>query len=139
MSNETFYVVEVIRRADNVAFMLFGNHSTDVDDSWYIDQRRASELSHWARLPSIINIGDHIDHNQWIVDFVIPQMREMQNRYPLNDDHQMEGVKTGAHKLCIYKVNMDASLNLRFKPMVCQTFHLVGEPFVGAIKQGYTK
>lgn len=138
MNNETFYVVEVIRKADNMAFMLFGNHSSDADDSWYFDQRRISDLRDWARLGSIIRIGDHIDHNQWLVDFVIPQMRMLQERYPLSDDHHGEGVKHVTHKLCIYKVDMRASLNLRFKPMVCQTFHLVGEAFIGAIKQGYT-
>lgn len=139
MNNETFYVVEVIRKADNMAFMLFGTHSSDVDDSWYIDQRRASELHQWARLGSLINIGEHNDHNKWIVDFVIPQMRLLQDRYPLSDDHHSEGFKYGTHKLCIYKVDLRASLNLRFKPMVCQTFHLVGEPFIGAIRHGYTK
>ncbi|MNC06933.1 hypothetical protein D3C75_544590 [compost metagenome] len=139
MNDETFYVVEVIRKADDMAFMLFGTYSSDVDDSWFFDQRGASMLTNWARLPSIIQIGEHMDHNQWLIDFIIPEMRKLQVRYPLNADHHMEGVKTGTHRLCIYKVNMRASLNLRFKPMVCQTFHLVGEPFIGAIKQGYTK
>lgn len=139
MNNETFYVVEVVRKADNMAFMLFGTHSSDVGDSWYMDSRGDSGMQHWASLSTLTRIGDHMDHNQWIIDFVIPEMWRMQDRYPLDIDDHMEGVKTGTHKLCIYKVNLGASLNLRFKPMVCQTFHLVGEPFVGAIKQGYTK
>ncbi|MCY1438697.1 hypothetical protein D9M71_549060 [compost metagenome] len=139
MNNEAFYVVEVIRKADNMAFMLFGTYSSDDDDSWYFDQRRISGLTDWARLGTITRFGRHMDHNQWVIDFVIPEMRKLQDRYPLCEDRHMEGIKTGTHRLCVYKVNMGASLNLRFKPMMCQTFHLVGEPFVGAIKQGYSK
>jgi hypothetical protein len=139
MVNETFYVVEVIRKADNKTFMLFGHHSEDPNDSWYFDLRGGSELAQWARLPTITRFGDHMDHNQWIVDFVIPEMRKLGERYPLDANDHPEGYRSGTHFLNVYKVDLRASLNLRFKPMVCQNFHLSGEPFVGAIKQGYSR
>jgi hypothetical protein len=139
MVNESFYVVEVVRKADNKTFMLFGHHSDDPDDSWYFDLRGASDLQQWARLPTITQFGGQLDHNQWIIDFIIPEMRKLMERYPFDPGHSNEGVRTCTHTLSLYKVDMHASLNLRFKPMVCQNFHLSGEPFVGAIKQGYSR
>ncbi|WDS62067.1 hypothetical protein [Pseudomonas phage D6] len=137
MTNESFYVIEAIRKADGVAFMLHGTHSTDQDDSWYFDIRGAAGLEYWARLPTITVIGDHTDHNQWIVDFAIPQLRKLNEEHPAHPE--VRKIQGEPFTLTMYKVDMRASLNLRFKPMVCQTFHLSGEPFVGAIKQGYTR
>jgi len=135
MVNESFYVIEVVRKADGVAFMLQGFYSEDPQDSWYFDIRGAGGLTEWSRLPTTTQIGSHIDHNKWIVDFVVPQLTKLNEVYPVDGNHRK--LKGEPHVMTMYKVDMRASLNLRFKPMVCQTFHLVGEPFVGAIKQGY--
>lgn len=137
MGNEKFYVAEVIRESDGRAFMLFGHHDTDPDDSWYFDVRGTEDFNSWAWVKSTTLIGEHTNPNQWIVDFVVPQLREVEVKYPVGS--QFNVVEGEPHTLTIYQVDLRASLNLRYRPMLCQTFNLTGEPFVGAIKQGYSR
>ncbi|QBJ02902.1 hypothetical protein MZD04_gp376 [Pseudomonas phage Psa21] len=136
MNTQQFYVVEVTRKVDNMIFMLIGYHSHDPMDTWQFEPlRQYNEMSLWSKLQTMTKLGDHQDHNKWLVDFVIPAMRQAAVSHPIHPDVTPQAVQS--HLLTIYKVDLMASLNLRFKPMLCQTFHLSGEPFTGAIKQGY--
>lgn len=123
------YVVEVTR-TDKHSFMLCGRYTGDPDDTWWFAEAIGSD-HYWAKLDTLTLFGAHKDHHQWIVDFVIPEMKQFEKTFPpKNNQSQL-------YELMVYRVDMAAKLNLRYTPMICKTFRLEGEPFNGAVKQGY--
>ena len=131
-----YYVVEIMREADKRTFMLCGHPNHDPDDTWYVAPTDSVCDDMWSRLTSILKFHEHTDHNKWICDFLVPELCHRQLANPVKEE--LYRVTEGnPHTLTIYLVDKKASLNLRFKPIVCKTFVLSGEPSKGAIKQGY--
>lgn len=131
-----YYVVEVVREADKKCFMLCGFPSDDPDDTWHFQDAFSTDDRDWHKLKTITRFHNHRDHNQWICDFVIPKMQHILEDWPCSKAAREKG-GVQPHTLTVFLVDEKLSLNLRYKPMLCKTFHLSGEPFKGATKQGY--
>lgn len=131
-----YYAVEVVREADQKCFMLCGFPSNDPDDTWHFQDALGIDERDWHKLASIVQFHNHNNHNKWICDFVLPQMQHILEYWPCSKKaREVGGLQP--HTLNVYLVDESKSLKLRYTPMLCKTFHLSGEPFKGAIKQGY--